>query len=102
MGVRIVCLYHSMWLVNTVCHGGGHQTWVTHDLSRNIWWIGIFSFGEGWHNNHHAFQYSAKLGLKWWQIDMSWYVIRLLENIGVATDVKRPNPTDIQRKFVTL
>ncbi|KAI3525145.1 hypothetical protein L2E82_02429 [Cichorium intybus] len=100
VGVRTVCLYHMTWVLNAVCHGLGHRTWVTSDLSRNIWWLGVFLFGEGWHNNHHAFQYSAKFGLEWWQIDMTWYVIRLLETIKVATDVKQPNQIDIQRKIV--
>ncbi|GKB34356.1 palmitoyl-monogalactosyldiacylglycerol delta-7 desaturase, chloroplastic-like protein [Tanacetum coccineum] len=60
-------------------------------------WVGILAFGEGWHNNHHAFEYSARHGLEWWQIDMTWYMIRFLEIIGVATDVKLPTTTHIQK-----
>ncbi|KAL7599807.1 palmitoyl-monogalactosyldiacylglycerol delta-7 desaturase, chloroplastic [Lactuca sativa] len=97
MGVRIVWVYHITWLVNSACHVWGQQAWDTGDLSRNNWWVGILAFGEGWHNNHHAFEYSAKHGLEWWQIDMTWYMIRFLEIIGVAADVKLPTQTHIQR-----
>ncbi|XP_076882493.1 palmitoyl-monogalactosyldiacylglycerol delta-7 desaturase, chloroplastic-like [Bidens hawaiensis] len=97
MGVRIVWVYHITWLVNSACHIWGNQAWDTGDLSRNNWWVGILSFGEGWHNNHHAFGYSARHGLQWWQIDMTWYMIRLLEIIGLAFDVKLPIPSHIQR-----
>nr|GEY95935.1 palmitoyl-monogalactosyldiacylglycerol delta-7 desaturase, chloroplastic [Tanacetum cinerariifolium] len=71
MGVRIVWVYHITWLVNSACHIWGQQAWNTGDLSRNNWWVGILAFGEGWHNNHHAFEYSARHGLEWWQIDMT-------------------------------
>ncbi|KAG4996836.1 hypothetical protein JHK85_028275 [Glycine max] len=56
------------------------------DLSRNNWWVALLAFGEGWHNNHHAFEYSARHGLEWWQLDMTWYVVRFLQAIGLATD----------------
>ncbi|KAI3525146.1 hypothetical protein L2E82_02428 [Cichorium intybus] len=97
MGVRIVWVYHITWLVNSACHVWGQQAWNTRDLSRNNWWVGILAFGEGWHNNHHAFEYSAKHGLEWWQVDMTWYMIRFLEIIGVAVDVKLPTQAHIQR-----
>ncbi|KAJ0700818.1 putative fatty acid desaturase domain, acyl-CoA desaturase [Helianthus annuus] len=97
MGVRIVWVYHITWLVNSACHVWGQQAWDTGDLSRNNWWVGILAFGEGWHNNHHAFEYSARHGLEWWQIDMTWYMIRLLEIMGIAVDVKLPTPAHIQR-----
>ncbi|PWA86197.1 fatty acid desaturase 5 [Artemisia annua] len=97
MGVRIVWVYHITWFVNSACHVWGQQAWNTGDLSRNNWWVGILAFGEGWHNNHHAFEYSARHGLEWWQVDMTWYMIRFLEIIGVATDVKLPTPTHIQK-----
>ncbi|GER48439.1 fatty acid desaturase 5 [Striga asiatica] len=90
MGVRIVWVYHITWLVNSACHVWGRQAWKTGDLSRNNWWVAVLAFGEGWHNNHHAFEYSARHGLEWWQIDMTWYVVGLLKDIGLATDVKLP------------
>ncbi|CAN4088511.1 unnamed protein product [Withania somnifera] len=97
MGVRIVWVYHITWLVNSACHVWGKQAWNTGDLSRNNWWVALLAFGEGWHNNHHAFEYSARHGLEWWQLDMTWYVVRFLQAIGLATDVKLPTETHKKR-----
>ncbi|XP_016562864.2 palmitoyl-monogalactosyldiacylglycerol delta-7 desaturase, chloroplastic [Capsicum annuum] len=97
MGVRIVWVYHITWLVNSACHVWGKQAWNTGDLSRNNWWVALLAFGEGWHNNHHAFEYSARHGLEWWQLDMTWYVVRFLQAVGLATDVKLPTDTHKQR-----
>ncbi|KDP37076.1 hypothetical protein JCGZ_06132 [Jatropha curcas] len=97
MGVRIIWVFHITWLVNSACHVWGKQAWNTGDLSRNNWWVALLAFGEGWHNNHHAFEYSARHGLEWWQIDMTWYVVRFLQAIGLATDVKIPNEIQKQR-----
>ncbi|KAJ7962850.1 putative Delta 9 desaturase [Quillaja saponaria] len=98
MGVRIVWVYHITWLVNSACHVWGKQAWKTGDLSRNNWWVALLAFGEGWHNNHHAFEYSARHGLEWWQIDMTWYVVSLLQTTGLAADVKLPTEIQKQRK----
>nr|KAJ0226104.1 hypothetical protein LSAT_V11C100046850 [Lactuca sativa] len=95
-GVRIVWLYHATFMLNSICHIWGHQAWNTGDLSKNNWWVALLVFGEGWHNNHHAFEYSARHGLEWWQIDITWYVIWFLEAIGIATNVKVP--TDVQKQ----
>ncbi|KAE9621310.1 hypothetical protein Lal_00023562 [Lupinus albus] len=97
VGVRIVWVYHITWLVNSVCHVWGTQSWNTGDLSRNNWWVSLFAFGEGWHNNHHAFEYSARHGLEWWELDMTWYVVRFLQAIGLATEVKLPTQNHKQR-----
>ncbi|KAF6168736.1 hypothetical protein GIB67_013118 [Kingdonia uniflora] len=94
--VRIFLLMHSTFLVNSVCHVWGHQAWKTGDLSRNNGLIALISFGEGWHNNHHAFQSSARHGLECWQMDMTWYVITFLECIGLAKDLKVPS--DLQKQ----
>ncbi|KAI4324692.1 hypothetical protein MLD38_030156 [Melastoma candidum] len=91
MGVRIVWVYHITWFVNSACHVWGNQAWNTGDLSKNNWWVAVLAFGEGWHNNHHAFEYSARHGLEWWQVDMTWNVIRFLQAIRLATDVKLPS-----------
>ncbi|XP_021298167.1 palmitoyl-monogalactosyldiacylglycerol delta-7 desaturase, chloroplastic [Herrania umbratica] len=96
MGVRIVWVYHITWLVNSACHVWGKQAWNTGDLSRNNWWVALLAFGEGWHNNHHAFEYSARHGLEWWQLDMTWCVIKFLQVTGLATEVKLP--TEVQKK----
>ncbi|PRQ50632.1 putative acyl-CoA desaturase [Rosa chinensis] len=100
MGVRIIWVYHITWLVNSACHVWGEKAWKTGDLSRNNWWVALLAFGEGWHNNHHAFEYSARHGLDWWQLDMTWYVVRLLQAIGLATDVKVP--TEVQKQRMAL
>ncbi|KAH7547407.1 hypothetical protein FEM48_Zijuj01G0306400 [Ziziphus jujuba var. spinosa] len=97
MGVRIAWVYHITWLVNSACHVWGNQEWNTGDLSRNNWWVALLAFGEGWHNNHHAFEFSARHGLKWWQLDMTWYVVRFLQAVGLATDVKVPTEVQKQR-----
>ncbi|KAI5337370.1 hypothetical protein L3X38_016641 [Prunus dulcis] len=97
MGVRIIWVYHITWLVNSACHVWGKQAWNTCDLSRNNWWVALLAFGEGWHNNHHAFEYSARHGLNWWQLDMTWYVVKFLQAIGLATDVKLPTEAHKQR-----
>ncbi|PWA64636.1 fatty acid desaturase, type 1, core [Artemisia annua] len=90
VGVATTWGYHVTFLVNSACHIWGNQMWKTNDLSRNNWWVAMVTFGEGWHNNHHAFEYSARHGLEWWQIDFCWYTIRFLEAIGLATNVKLP------------
>ncbi|KAJ4845520.1 hypothetical protein Tsubulata_013042 [Turnera subulata] len=100
MGVRTVWVFHITWLVNSACHVWGKQTWNTGDLSRNNWWVALLAFGEGWHNNHHAFEYSARHGLEWWQLDMTWYVVRFLQAIGLATDVKLPTEVHRQRMAI--
>ncbi|KAL2599988.1 hypothetical protein AAZV13_10G085600 [Glycine max] len=60
------------------------------------WWVALLAFGEGWHNNHHAFEYSARHGLEWWQLDMTWYVVRFLQAIGLATDVNLPRESEAE------
>ncbi|XP_022955954.1 palmitoyl-monogalactosyldiacylglycerol delta-7 desaturase, chloroplastic-like [Cucurbita moschata] len=97
MGVRIVMSLHSTFMVNSICHSWGKQQWQTKDLTRNNWWLSLISFGEAWHNNHHAFEYSARVGIEWWQLDLGWYVIWFLQAIGVATDVKQPSESHKQR-----
>ncbi|XP_038713625.1 palmitoyl-monogalactosyldiacylglycerol delta-7 desaturase, chloroplastic-like [Tripterygium wilfordii] len=97
MGVRIVWVYHITWMVNSVCHVWGKQAWKTGDFSRNNWLVALLAFGEGWHNNHHAFEYSAQHGLEWWQLDLTWYVVRLLQAVGLATEVKLPTEMQKQR-----
>ena len=79
--------------VNTVCHLWGSRAYDTPDQSRNNFLIGVLALGEGWHNNHHAFPQSARHGFHWWQPDLTWYVIRLMERVGLAWDVKRPDLT---------
>lgn len=88
--VRLVLSYHLTWLINSAAHSSGYQTFKTGDRSTNCWWIALFSWGEGWHNNHHAFPFSARHGLKWFELDHTWHVIKALSWLGLARDVKVP------------
>ena len=80
----------TTFAVNSVAHIWGSRPYDTSDQSRNNLLIGVLAFGEGWHNNHHAFPYSARHGLRWWQPDITWCVIWLMERVGLAWRVKRP------------
>ena len=96
--VRIFLLHHVTWSVNSVCHSFGKREFETPDVSRNEWLVGLLSFGEGWHNNHHAFPRSAFHGLHWWQVDCSGYIITLLERFGLVHDVYRVSPQQMARR----
>jgi stearoyl-CoA desaturase (delta-9 desaturase) len=87
--VRMFLTHHVTWSVNSVCHTFGRREFETMDRSRNEWIVGLLAFGEGWHNNHHAFPRSAFHGLHWWQLDVSSYLIWMLERLGLARDVYR-------------
>ncbi|KAK9109635.1 hypothetical protein Sjap_017695 [Stephania japonica] len=97
MGVRTVAFYHGTFLVNSVCHIWGRKVWNNKDNSKNNWVVNLLMFGEGWHNNHHAFEFSARHGLEWWEIDMIWYFVKFLEFVGLATDIKVPSESQKQR-----
>lgn len=86
--VRLVAVYHTTWLVNSATHMFGYRTYESGDRSTNCWWVALIAYGEGWHNNHHAFQYSARHGLKWWEIDLTWMIIRTLQTVRLAWKVK--------------
>jgi stearoyl-CoA desaturase (delta-9 desaturase) len=95
--VRILFVHHVTWSINSVCHVWGRQPFSSHDESRDNALFGVFGLGEGWHNTHHAFPTSARHGLRWWQIDVSYWVIRGLELIGLAWNVKLPSRAAIAR-----
>lgn len=88
--VRTVAVLHGTWAVNSVAHVWGYRNYETTDNSRNNWIVALLSHGEGWHNNHHADQRAAAHGHRWWELDMSWWVIRALEAVGLVRDVVRP------------
>ena len=88
--VRSVIVYHSTWFVNSASHVWGYRSFKTTDRSRNNWWVAILSFGEGWHNNHHAFQRSARHGLRWWEIDLTYRTIQLFWVFGLASHIHLP------------
>jgi stearoyl-CoA desaturase (delta-9 desaturase) len=91
--VRLVAVFHCTWLVNSATHQFGYRTYESGDRSTNCWWVALLTYGEGWHNNHHAFQYSARHGLKWWEIDTTWMMIQFLQTLGLATKVKLAEET---------
>jgi len=74
--------------VNSATHMWGGRRFATRDDSRNSWWVALLTFGEGWHNNHHAHPTSARHGLAWYELDITWLQIRLLQLLGVARSVK--------------
>ena len=90
VAVRTVFVLHGTWAVNSFAHFFGYRNYETRDESRNNWMVALFSHGEGWHNNHHAAPRAARHGHKWYEFDMSWYVIRSWEMIGLAKNVQRP------------
>jgi len=94
---RVTWVWHVTWAVNSVSHVWGFKDWNTSDNSMNNWAVGLFAFGEGWHNNHHAFETSCRHGLKWWQVDFTWYVVKLLNFLGLASNLKYPSESKMRR-----
>jgi len=88
--LRTVVGLHSTWFVNSATHMWGSQRFLTGDSSTNSFWVAILTFGEGWHNNHHASPQAARHGIAWYEIDMNWYGIRALKALGLAWDIKLP------------
>jgi stearoyl-CoA desaturase (delta-9 desaturase) len=88
--VRTVLVWHVTWSVNSLTHLWGYRNHETGENSRNNWLVGYLAAGEGWHNNHHAFPRSARHGLAWWEIDVTYATIRLLERMGLAWDIVEP------------
>ena len=86
--LRVVVGLHATWLVNSATHLWGSRRFETKDDSRNNWWVALMTFGEGWHNNHHAHPTSARHGLAWYEFDPSWLQISLLKFLGIATSIK--------------
>ncbi|MFP5229502.1 MAG: acyl-CoA desaturase [Acidobacteriota bacterium] len=88
---------HATWLVNSATHMWGSRRFTTRDDSRNNWWVALITGGEGWHNNHHAHPVSARHGLRWYEFDVNYYGIFLLQKLGLAQEIKtaqwdRQNP----------
>jgi stearoyl-CoA desaturase (delta-9 desaturase) len=96
--VRVFLLHHVTYSINSLCHFFGRKRFDTGDESRNLLWLAPLSFGESWHNNHHAFPTSARHGLKPWELDISAGVIRVLEKLGLVWDVVRIPPERQARK----
>ncbi|GBF96858.1 hypothetical protein Rsub_09714 [Raphidocelis subcapitata] len=89
--IPITLSFHSAFIMSAAGHCWGSRPYDTGDLSTNVWWLAVFTFGEAFHNNHHQFPTSARAGLEWHEIDMCWLFIRGLELLGLAWDVKVPS-----------
>jgi stearoyl-CoA desaturase (Delta-9 desaturase) len=96
--VRLFALHHITWSINSVCHIWGSRPFATLDHSTNNPILALVGVGEGWHNNHHAFPFSASHGLRWWQLDLSYALIAFLQRIGLVSNVKLPTKDQVNRK----
>jgi stearoyl-CoA desaturase (Delta-9 desaturase) len=97
--VRIFLVHHVTFSINSICHIWGSRPFRSHDHSTNNFLFAILGFGEGWHNNHHAFPTSARHGLKWWQIDVTYIIIRLMGAVGLAWNIRVPDARAIAAKL---
>jgi fatty-acid desaturase len=86
--LRVVVGLHATWLVNSATHLWGRRRFATKDDSKNSWWVALLTFGEGWHNNHHAHPVSARHGLAWYEFDPTWIELKLLRTVGLVWDIK--------------
>ncbi len=98
--VRIFLLHHVTWSINSICHFYGKEAYQARDESKNVWPLGALSFGESWHNNHHAFPWSARLGLHAWQVDPGWYVIWSLKALKLVRGVKVPTRKQMESRRI--
>jgi stearoyl-CoA desaturase (delta-9 desaturase) len=98
--VRTILVLHTTWLVNSASHIWGYRSHETRDKSTNLWWVAALTYGEGWHNNHHAYQTSARHGLAWWEVDPTYIAIRTMQLIGLAHSVKLPKTKAIEQPSV--
>ena len=99
--LRVVVGLHCTWAINSVTHIWGRRRFQTRDDSKNSFWVALFTFGEGWHNNHHAYPTSARHGMTWREVDLSWMQIKLMSWVGLAWDVRVPTPAQIANKEIT-
>ncbi len=95
--VRLAVVYQFTWLVNSAAHTIGYRSFRTDDRSTNCWWVALLGWGEGWHNNHHAFPFSVRHGLRWYELDVTWLTVRLLAACRLASDLKLPTAAMMHR-----
>ncbi len=86
--VSTVLLFHATFTINSLAHVWGSRRFATPDDSRNNFFLALLTFGEGWHNNHHRFMYACRQGLRWWEVDVTYYVLRLMQWLGIARDLR--------------
>jgi len=95
--ISTIVLYHATFTINSLAHRFGRRRYATADDSRNNVWLALLTFGEGWHNNHHHYPASARQGFYWWEIDITWYFLKLLESLGLIWNL-RPIPEERRDK----
>lgn len=98
--ISTIVLHHCTFLVNSAAHLWGTRDFKTKDTSRNNWVVAFLTMGEGWHNNHHRFPFSEKHGLKWWQLDVTHYILVFLSWFGIVWDLKAANPKELEKQTV--
>jgi stearoyl-CoA desaturase (delta-9 desaturase) len=99
---RLFFSFHGGYTINSLAHVYGQRPFVSKDRSSNNLWLALPTFGEGWHNNHHAFPNSARFGLRWWQMDLGYGSIWLLKSLGLVWDVKVPSSEAIEAKLIKV
>ena len=95
--VRLALVYQFTWLVNSAAHTIGYRSFRTTDRSTNCWWVALLGWGEGWHNNHHAFPFSVRHGLRWYELDVTWLMVKTLAALRLATELKLPTAQMMRR-----
>ncbi len=100
--LRTVVGLHATWMVNSITHTWGSRRFATRDLSTNNWWVALFTFGEGWHNNHHAHPVSARHGIAWYEVDLNWYGIWILHKLGLARQLYRVRLSELPARPTVL
>jgi len=86
--VATVALYHGTFLINSLSHIWGTRRFATPDESRNNFWLALVTMGEGWHNNHHHFMSSVRQGIRWWEVDTTFYLLKMLSWVGIARELR--------------
>lgn len=101
-GFAVSCILsnHASYGINSLVHVMGSRRFESGDDSRNCWWFALLTHGEGWHNNHHAFPSSARQGLRWFEVDFTYYTLLMLEKLGIVWDLKSPSQAQIERKLL--
>jgi stearoyl-CoA desaturase (delta-9 desaturase) len=95
--VPTVALWHATYSINSLAHRVGSRRYATADDSRNNWWLALLTWGEGWHNNHHHYSASARQGFLWWEVDLTYYVLRGLAALGLVWDLREPPAAVLRR-----
>jgi stearoyl-CoA desaturase (delta-9 desaturase) len=100
--LRIFLAHHAFWSINSVGHLIGGRSFDTRDKSRNNLVVALLTLGQGWHNNHHAFPSSARVGLRWWQVDMGWWILRIAQGLGLVKELKQPTTERMQERRISV